>query len=73
MNNKAQVDFIDIEVFYQPAYWMLVALAVVGLAIGFGGAGMMSTEQAYIPWIVKVILFVSIFPVAYLIFKVVSR
>lgn len=66
-------DIIDTEIFMEPAYWIIVALAVVGLAIGFGGAGMMSTEQAYIPWITKVILFISIFPIAYVVIKFISK
>ena len=66
-------DFIDMEIFYLPAYWIIVALAVVGIAIGFGGAGMLSTEQAYIPFYVKPIIFIAIFPIAYLVVKFVSR
>ena len=66
-------DFVDFEVLYEPAYWIIVALAVVGLAVGFGGAGMFSSEQYNIPFYTKAILLVSVFPIAYIIVKIVSR
>ena len=62
-------DFIDFEVFYEPAYWILVGGSILALMLGFGGAGMFSTEGAYIPFYTKIILFIAIFPVAYVLVK----
>lgn len=68
-----EFDFIDTDVFYEPAYWIIVVMSVVGIAIGFGGAGMLSTETSYIPFYVKPIIFIAIFPIAYLVVKVISK
>ena len=72
MNKKAQIDF-DVDTFYEPAYWIIVGLAIVGLAIGFGVAGSYSTEKTGIPLLIKIFLLVAVFPIAYIIVKVVGR
>lgn len=73
MNNKAQIDFIDTDIFSEMSYWIIVGLAIVGLAIGFGGAGMFSTEQTDITFMIKLVLLIAVFPIAYVIVKIVSR
>jgi hypothetical protein len=77
MNKKAQVDFIDTDVFYEPSYWILSAMAIFGLAIGFGLTGSVSgatgSEGINIPFYVKPILLIAVFPIAYIIVKIISR
>ena len=75
-SKKAQIDFggmIDIDIFYEPAYWVVVALAFLGFAIGFSGADLFGTEGAYISIYTKAILLISIIPVAYVVVKIIRR
>ena len=66
-------EFIDIEIFYEPAYWIIVGICIVGLAFGFSGAGMFSTDQAYIPFYTKPLILIAVFPIAYIIVRMMSR
>lgn len=72
MNKKAQFDFIDTDIFMEPAYWILVGMAVVGLAIGFGGGGLIGSSEFQIPFLIKAIILILIFPIAYVIVKIVG-
>ena len=66
-------ELLDLEVLQEPAYWIIVGLAVVGLFLGFGGAGLMSTDSTSIKWYIKLILFFSVFPIAYVLVKFMSK
>jgi len=69
-------DFIDTDIIYAPAYWILVALAFVGLAIGFGGGNLLggATGSEYqIPFLIKAVLLIAVFPIAYVIVKIISK
>lgn len=65
--------YIDTEILTEPAYWIIVGLAVVGLMFGFAGSGFFATDTAYINWYVKLILFLAIFPIAYVIVKTIQK
>lgn len=73
MNKSGQIDFIDTDVFFEPAYWILTGMAVVGLAIGFGSGGLIGSSEFQVPLLVKAFLLIAVFPIAYLIIKVVNR
>lgn len=73
------MDFIDVDVFYSPAYWILVAMAILGLLIGFNSNIIFSgsesapffNDTSYL--LIKVVLIILIFPIAYIIIKIVNR
>ena len=80
MNKKSQLDLgnlIDTDVFYEPAYWIIVGIQVIGLMIAWGGGeglvGNLFGEGYSIPFYIKIIVFFSIFPIGYVIFKIFSR
>jgi len=66
-------DFIDMDILYLPAYWIIVALAVLGLAIGFGAGGFIGSEEFQVPVLIKGFILICIFPIAYIIVKIISR
>jgi len=63
-------DFIDTEILYLPAYWIIVGIAVIGLAIGFGAGGLIGSADFQIPILIKGLLLLCIFPIAYLLVKI---
>lgn len=66
-------DFIDTDVLYMPAYWIIVGMTILGLAIGFGAGGLLGAAEFQVPVMVKGFLLICIFPIAYVIIKFINR
>lgn len=66
-------DFIDLEILYEPAYWILVGMAIVGLALGFGAGGYVGSSEFQVPVLVKELLLIAVFPIAYVIVMIIRK
>jgi hypothetical protein len=80
VNKKSQIDLgelIDTEVFYEPAYWIIVGIQIIGLMIAWGGGeglvGGIFGEGYQIPFYIKLLVFILIMPIGYIIFKLFSK
>ena len=59
--------FIDEEVFYSPAFWIIGSMIMIGFLIGFKATGVWSggTEQIGIHIYIKILLLVCSWLIAY--------
>ena len=65
-------DFIDTEVIYSPAYWMLTIGAELALLIGFKAQGLWNTEMG-MPITFKILTLAAVPIVAYFIVLIIGN